>query len=143
MSTFLRKPRSKGREAIDITKTTTWLTLLPEKIKATSPAEARRKYKEHMENDFNFDNYEHFSETTKIVIESVTEGGDPNVKDPADEAMTAAKPTKYHFIPSDDKLNQNEGFCVFDVLVGLYAKDVNVDVDAKLRKINNLSLLPK
>jgi hypothetical protein len=32
-----------------------------------------------MENDFNFDNYEHFSETPKIIIESVTEGGNPDV----------------------------------------------------------------
>ena len=51
------------------------------------------------------------------------------MKDPADEHMTAAKPTKYHFIPSDDKLNQNEGFCVFDTLLGLYAKDVNQEIE--------------
>ena len=57
------------------------------------------------------------------------------MKDPADEAMTAAKPTKYHFIPSDDKLNKNQGFCVFDTLLGLYAKDVNTEIETKMRKL--------
>ena len=93
---FYKKTQVKGQRGDRHHKDYNMTYPLPEKIKATTPVEARRKYKEKMENDFNFDNYEHFSETTKITIESVTEYWKPDVQDPADEAMTAAKPTKYH-----------------------------------------------
>ena len=38
--------------------------------------------------------------------------------------MKAVKFPKYHFIPSDDKLLLNEGFCVIDQFVGIYGPKI-------------------
>ena len=38
--------------------------------------------------------------------------------------MKSAKPLKYEFIPSDDKLNKNNVFCVSDVIFGVYSKHI-------------------
>ncbi len=36
--------------------------------------------------------------------------------------MRSADHVEYDFIPSDDKLLQNDGFCVLDVFLGIYSK---------------------
>ena len=41
---------------------------------------------------------------------------------PSNMKMRLASPIKYYFIPTDDKLLLNEGFCVSDQFVGTYSK---------------------
>jgi hypothetical protein len=42
----------------------------------------------------------------------------------ANTFMKSAKPIQYEFIPSTDRLNNNDGFCVSDVMIGIYSSHI-------------------
>ena len=70
---------------------------------------------------------EHYSKVTKVAgidITQVKKITDYNPKAEADTNMKAATFPKYHFIPSDDKHLENEGFCVVDQFVGIYGPKI-------------------
>jgi len=55
----------------------------------------------------------------------------------SDVLMKRAKPLKYEFIPSEDRLNKNNGFCVPDVFLGIYAEHIPT---LNLKKFTDLCL---
>ena len=46
---------------------------------------------------------------------------------------------KYDFIPSNDKLLKNDGFCVIDQIVGIYGRQVENEPIVNGRKIMKLT----
>ena len=61
------------------------------------------------------------SDVKGIKVDFVEDEGSFTAKSEANTPMRDAKPVKYGFIPSDGKYDKNEGFCVFDVIEGIYS----------------------
>ena len=101
-------------------------------IEAKSAAEAVDTYKQLAKNDFNMDGY-HLQEQVEdngITIDQVVDVSKLEPTPTKKIKMKAAKPVKYEFIPNDDSLDTNEGFCVPDQFVsfyGIFIKKLTID----------------
>ena len=93
-------------------------------VEASSPEEAKKQargaFKREIENQY----YEKEEEFEDVAITSVIEEGQHGAKPPEHRLMKSAKPIKFDFIPSDESLLENEGFCVVDQFVGIYGRHV-------------------
>ena len=93
-------------------------------VEASSPEEAKKQargaFKREIENQY----YEKEEEFEDVTITSVIEEGQHGAKPPEHRLMKSAKPIKFDFIPSDESLLENEGFCVVDQFVGIYGRHV-------------------
>ena len=61
------------------------------------------------------------SEVKGVNVDFVEDEGSFTAKSEANTPMRDAKPVNYGFIPSDGKYDKNQGFCVFDIIEGIYA----------------------
>ena len=61
------------------------------------------------------------SEVKGVNVDFVEDEGSFAAKSEANTPMRDAKPVNYGFIPSDGKYDKNQGFCVFDIIEGIYA----------------------
>jgi hypothetical protein len=108
-------------------------------IRARSIEDAKKKFKEMARDEYDTDEYDKKKEVKDVEIESFGVEDSFEASDQRDQPMRAAKPANYHFIPSDDKYDKNEGMCVFDTFLGLYAVDVNQEINDNKRKIKKLT----
>jgi 5-methylcytosine-specific restriction endonuclease McrA len=118
-TTYLYQNRKDGK------KSETFTDLLPfsETVKATSKedaeAQVREKLAEQIEKDHE-DSQEVVERSLKDVDFITREP--PKTQATEDMPMKAADYVDYEFIPQDTKHFKHEGFCVVDVLLGVYAK---------------------
>ena len=101
------------------------------KIKAKSKEEAERLFQTNLNNEFNNDGmwYSDSEKNKQTEISSVenikaTESSVFEASSPELIHMKNYKPLQYDFIPSDNKLLQNENFCVPDQFIGTYGKHI-------------------
>jgi len=93
-------------------------------IRARSDTKAREIFEALARDDFGVDGYSKKTHVDRVVITSTTLSTTYTAKSEADVQMKAVKFPKYHFIPSDDKLLKNDGFCVPDQFVGKYGPKI-------------------
>ena len=97
-------------------------------IRARSAEEAEKLYRKQIFEEFDTQGLytvETISEkkvtVTNISKLSITKGSGSGIS-PSHMLMRKYEPLRYNFIPADNKLLVNEGFCVPDVFVGTYSK---------------------
>ena len=90
-------------------------------VRARSLEAAKQMFVAQATADFDTDRgYWKTVHVNSVEITSATPITAYKAVDKGDVMMKAVKFPKYHFIPSDDKLLENEGFCVLDQFVGIY-----------------------
>ena len=94
-------------------------------ITAYSENEAKQKFNEAMVEVFTTVNDASYDEHKNIVVDDITNINIQPYDVFADEdehnmPMFHARPVTYDFIPNDEKYNENNGFCVSDVMVNVY-----------------------
>ena len=90
-------------------------------VRAKSLEAAKDIFMKQAAADFDFDRgYWKTVHVNSVEITSATPITAYKAINQGDVLMKAAKIPKYHFIPSDDRLLENDGFCVLDQLVGIY-----------------------
>ena len=98
------------------------------KIKARSKADAIEQFKKMIESENNSDNFGIDSIQVKgqsvVGVDNISATSLSSFESSEPEMMMMRKynPLIHNFIPSDDKLLKNEGFCVPDQFVGTYSK---------------------
>ena len=93
-------------------------------VKARSVEAAEAIFKATATHDFELKGYSKEVVVNDVDIFSVLDAATYKAKSEGDVLMKAVKYPKYHFIPSDDKLLENEGFCVVDQFVGIYGPKI-------------------
>jgi len=95
------------------------------RIEARSKEEVRKKADKYFKKKIeNISFYEKIQKFVSVEITSILNEAEFVAKPPEFRPMKSAKPVKYDFIPSDDSLLKNEGFCVVDQFVGIYSKHI-------------------
>ena len=97
------------------------------KIIATSQYEAEQIFdRDYMEGNIEETGVESYltRTVTSTSVENVQVKNFDGVQamDEADVFMKSSETVEYEFIPSEDRLNKNTGFCVPDVFIGFYSK---------------------
>ena len=87
-----------------------------EKFKAIIMAESLKNGTGADTSEFKHESVDDFDE---IAINSFDE---IDASSEMDMFLQSANPVKYNFIPSNESLNKNEGFCVPDVMISIYQK---------------------
>jgi len=59
-----------------------------------------------------------------VDVDSVVPESSFKAETETSQLMKAAKPLEYSFVPADDSLNTNTGFCVLDQFLGLYSQQI-------------------
>ena len=89
---------------------------------ASSKEDARIKFENEITDDMEErDNYKKFRKVDQFDIVQETPESDYHQQESKKMMMKSADHVIYDFIPSDDKLLKNDGFCVLDVFLGTYA----------------------
>jgi hypothetical protein len=121
---FTTKQKAGNRHIYDETKP------FAKKITAYSEEEAIKQFEENINQEFIVMSTGEDSRHHKSVsVDSyhnmeVNSFSGMQANQEATIFMKSAKPLKYEFIPSTDRLNKNNGFCVSDVILGVYAKHI-------------------
>jgi len=93
-------------------------------VRANSLEAAKKLFIQQATADFESNEYSKLTVVEGVDIVSTTPLTAYKKGDQGDTLMKAVKFPKYDFIPSDDKLLLNEGFCVVDQFVGIYGPKI-------------------
>ena len=98
--------------------------VVAKKIAARSEAFARQVFIKMVTADFEAEEYSKSTKVDEVVIKRVEASSAYKPTAEADTPMRAGSYANYHFIPSDDRHLQNDGFCVVDHFVGIYGPKI-------------------
>ena len=93
-------------------------------IDAKTEAFARQMFIKMITAEFKMEGYSKKTKVVEVVIKRLEANSAYKPRAEADTPMRAASYANYHFIPSDDRHLQNEGFCVVDHFVGIYGPKI-------------------
>jgi len=93
-------------------------------ITAKTEAFAIQMFRKMVTAEFEMEGYSKSTKVNEVVIKRIEATSAYKARAEADTPMKAASYANYHFIPSDDRHLQNDGFCVVDHFVGIYGPKI-------------------